>query len=141
MSPAVVYAIRLKPKQDLKRELLNFCHSHGLQAASLLTCVGSLENARLRLANASESKNFQGPFEIVSLTGTLGPDGAHLHISIADKNGGVLGGHLLDGSLIFTTAEVTLIEATKLIFGREIDPQTNYKEITIKERSSFDTKK
>lgn len=56
----------------------------------------------IRLANYSknnknETVSLDERFEIVSLTGTLSRHGAHLHISIADFQGNVVGGHLMDG--------------------------------------------
>src|SRR5262245_45695535 len=82
-----IYALRLKPGQDLRGELENFAKATGLQAAYIITCVGSLNRATLRLANQSESTAFDGKFEIVSLVGTLGPDGPHLHLSVSDSTG------------------------------------------------------
>ena len=37
---------------------------------------------------------------------TLSPDGAHLHGSVADANGEVMGGHVMPGCIVRTTAEV-----------------------------------
>jgi predicted DNA-binding protein with PD1-like motif len=123
------HCVRLMPGQDLKKELIAFCKAQGIQAATLICGVGSLKEAFLRLADAQQGTLYWGPFEIVSLIGTLNGDAAHLHISIADANGQVLGGHLLDGCLIQTTAEIVLLENSRLEFRRENDPATGYHEI------------
>jgi predicted DNA-binding protein with PD1-like motif len=128
------HCFRLKPGQDLKNELLAYCQAQGLQAATLISGVGSLKEARLRLADAKESVTYAGPFEIVSLIGTLSAEAAHLHIAISDKAGQVLGGHLLDGCTIHTTAEIVLLENTELQFLRVQDPTTGYKELSIQRR-------
>ncbi|WP_413288555.1 PPC domain-containing DNA-binding protein [Bdellovibrio sp. HCB337] len=128
------HAFRLKPGQDLKKELSQYCKTHQLQAATLLSGIGSLKVANLRMANANESKTLEGPFEIVSLIGTLSAHGIHLHISISDKDGKVLGGHLLDGCLIHTTAEIVLLESLDLKFDRQNDPETGYKELVVTKR-------
>lgn len=47
--------------------------------------------------NKNETVSLDERFEIVSLTGTLSRHGAHLHIAIADFQGNVVGGHLMDG--------------------------------------------
>jgi hypothetical protein len=125
------HAFRLSPNQDLKKELAKYCREHNLKAAVVISGVGSLKTAELRLADEKEKIRFQGPFEIVSLTGTLGLQGLHLHISIADRDGKVLGGHLLDGCVIHTTAELVLLEISCLDFRREFDPQTGFKELLI----------
>jgi hypothetical protein len=53
------------------------------QAGCLISAVGSLSLAQLRLAGATQATSIHGELEIVSLSGTLSPDGAHLHIAVA----------------------------------------------------------
>ena len=77
----------------------------------------------------NDIKRYKQRFEIVSLTGTFSrEDGCHLHISLADAKGDVIGGHLIDG-VIFTTCEVVLGTAEGVEFVREMDSETGYKEI------------
>lgn len=128
------YALRLQPGQDLRREIERFAEQHQLQAGFIATCVGSLDRTTLRLANQSEVTAFPGHMEIVSLVGTLSPDGVHLHLSVADKTGATLGGHLVEGCRIYTTAELVIGEAVNLQFHRVIDPQTTYHELTVEPR-------
>ena len=61
-----VYALRLKPGQDLRAELEKFTKTAGLRAGYIITCAGSLNYATLRLANLSEHTRFEGKLEIVS---------------------------------------------------------------------------
>lgn len=129
-----VYALRLHPGQDLKRELEAFAKTAHLQAGFIVTCVGSLRKVALRPANQQVPLLRDAKFEIVSLVGTLSPDGVHLHISLSDSTGATIGGHLLEGNEIFTTAEIVIGEAEHLQFHRETDPQTTYKELTIRKR-------
>jgi predicted DNA-binding protein with PD1-like motif len=129
--PMKTYAIRFRPGQDLKRELVAFAAAHGLQAGFILTCVGSVRQAALRLANKPNTTLYEGKMEIVSLTGTLSPDGPHLHISLSDGQGVTIGGHLQDGSLIYTTAELVIGELEDVSFSRPIDPETTYDELVV----------
>ena len=56
------------------------------------------------MANANVTKTYEGHFEIVSLVGTIDPDGQHhLHISISDAEGDVFGGHVFAEHIIYTT--------------------------------------
>jgi predicted DNA-binding protein with PD1-like motif len=98
------------------------------------TCVGSLSRVRLRLASGAEHRTWQGPFEIVALTGTLSPDGGHLHLAVADHQGRTVGGHLAEGCVVRTTAEVVLGADDRLVFAREHDPATGYDELVVRER-------
>ena len=46
----------------------------------------------------------KGHYEIVSLVGTIDPDGQHhLHISISDSEGATFGGHVYSDHIIYTT--------------------------------------
>jgi uncharacterized protein len=127
-------ALRLKPRQDLKAELDQFVNQHRLEAVCVITCVGSLTQATLRHANRATATVYQGHFEIVSLTGLMSLHGSHYHIAIADSAGGVIGGHLMPGCLIYTTAEIVIGHLPQLSFQRELDPETGFKELVIRSR-------
>lgn len=125
------FAFRLHPGQDLKKEILQFAKHNKISAGAVLTCVGSLERATVRMAGAKETKTFQGDFEIVSLVGTIEKDDGHLHISFSDEKGNVYGGHLKDGAIIRTTAEIVLAELDGVCFSREFDKETGYNELVV----------
>mgnify|MGYP001791101568 CR=1 FL=1 len=124
-------AIRLKPEEDLKQALLKYCIDRKIDAAYMLSCVGSLHQSSIRFANQPEATVFEQPLEIVSLEGTLSQHGVHLHIAVSDSEGQVIGGHLMDGSHIRTTAEIVLGIVSNAVFKREMDPLTGYRELTI----------
>lgn len=125
------YAFRLKPGADLKIEINSFLKQHKIKAAAIVTCVGSLTDANIRFANRAEGTAFHGHFEIVSLTGVLSTNGSHLHISISDEKGNTIGGHLLEGCKIYTTAEIVVAALTNLTFKRELDTTYGYKELMV----------
>jgi predicted DNA-binding protein with PD1-like motif len=125
------YALRLHPGQDVKNEITVFTKKQQIKAGIVLTCIGSLSSARLRLADENVTKKLEEKFEILSLQGTLSQDGCHLHISISDSEGSVIGGHLLDGCIIYTTAEIVIGEVDDLTFSREYDPQTGFDELKV----------
>jgi predicted DNA-binding protein with PD1-like motif len=127
------YALRLKPGDDLRQQLTAFVAAHHLEAGAVLTCVGSLTEVSLRLANQENATHYHGHFEIVSLVGTLSATGGgHLHLAVADSTGRTLGGHLLDGCRIYTTAEIVLGALPDLRFTRETDPTFGYRELVVK---------
>ena len=124
-------ALRLTPQQDLRQELDQFVQQHTIEAACVLTCVGSLTQATLRLAGQAEFTIYKDKFEIVSLMGIASHYGSHYHIALADGNGRTIGGHVLKGCLIYTTAEVVLGILPNLQFKREYDAATGYNELAI----------
>jgi hypothetical protein len=127
-----IIAIRLKPDEDLKESLKTFVKQNNIQAGFILTAVGSLKQATLRFASQDNYQVFDERFEIVSLVGTLSTHGIHLHISLSDKNGETLGGHLVEGCIIYTTAEIVIGTSEDFIFLRTVDETTGYKELEIK---------
>ena len=56
-SPLKVFAVRFKPNQDLLKELETFVRENNLQAAFIMTCVGSLTKATLRMAHNGQETN------------------------------------------------------------------------------------
>ncbi len=125
------HCFRLIPNQDLKRELINYVQKHQIKAAALVTCVGSLSSLNIRLASATTFMQRNELFEIIALSGTICADGAHLHVSVADINGTVVGGYLLDSNMIHTTAEIVLLELDQVNFFRKLDPETGYSELHV----------
>lgn len=130
-SPGRFHALRLSPGTDLRGALERYASRPPTCALAVVTCCGSLDGARLRPAAASEALLLEGPLEILSLTGTLATSGAHLHACVADAKGRVLGGHLLPGCVIRTTAEIVLVALTALRFVRQRDAATGWRELSI----------
>ena len=134
------FAVRLAPGADLRAELTRLTQAYSLRAGCILTCVGSLSEARLRMpGGAGEGEvflSFAEPMEIVSLTGTLGADGLHVHISLSRRDGACVGGHLVPGCIVHTTAELVIGELPDVEFRRRPDPATGYDELTVAPRPS-----
>lgn len=126
------YAFRLKPGQDLKASIDSFVQAHQLEAAWVQTGVGSLTEYHIRFANQPNGTKGAGHFEIVSLVGTLSVNGSHIHISIADSTGKTIGGHLLEGNKIYSTAEIVIGSSKDFQFKREEDGTTPWKELQVK---------
>lgn len=135
MSPVVAYSFRLCPDQDLKAEIFRIARENNLKAAVLVSGVGSLKKLTLRLANGQQISTFEGPHEIVSITGTVSAEAMHVHLSAADSSGRTVGGHLVDGNPIYTTCELVLIEQTRIEYHREKDPTYGYMELVVKPRA------
>ena len=126
-----VLPLRLQPGADLRRVMEAWIAEKEEQAGCVISAVGSLSVAQLRFAGATEATVIRGDLEILSLAGTLSPDGAHLHIAVADSKGAVIGGHLCSGSLVRTTAELVIGLLPEWRFWRELDPATGYAELRI----------
>jgi len=47
------HVFRLKPNQDLRTSIDDYARENNIKAGAILTCVGSLKHATIRMANAS----------------------------------------------------------------------------------------
>jgi predicted DNA-binding protein with PD1-like motif len=133
MAENTTYAFRLKPGQDLKQEIQKLVTEKQIKAGWISTCVGSLTHYNIRFANQPNGAMDSGHFEIVSLTGTVSINGSHLHISISDSTGKTIGGHLMEGCIIYTTAEIVISSSNDFIFKREKDGSTPWEELQVEE--------
>lgn len=125
------YAFRLKPGQDLKTGIQDLVTQKQIKAGWVSTCVGSLTNYQIRFANQPGGSTESGHFEIVSLTGTVSVNGSHLHISLSDSTGKTIGGHLMEGCKIYTTAEIVILSSKAFVFKREKDGTTPWEELQV----------
>ena len=120
--------LRLSPGSDLRASLEDAVSSRSCAAAFVVSGIGSLRDARLRLAGAREPETLRRDLEILTLAGTVASNGCHLHMSVADSEGRVTGGHVARGCIVRTTAEVLLLLLSEWSLTREADPATGFAE-------------
>ena len=128
------FTFRLKPGQDLFNGIEMVVAGKNIEAGCVLSVVGSLTHATLRLANREYFSEYDGHFEIVSMTGTISVYGSHLHISISDGDGQTIGGHLVPGCKIYTTAEMVLGIFEDVVYKREYAEDSGCEELVVKPR-------
>lgn len=125
-------ALRIPAGADLRAVLAELPARHGVGAAFVLQGIGSLSVAAIRYAGRPDCAELRGDLEILSLGGSLAPDGPHLHIAVSDADGRVSGGHVGAGCIVRTTAEVLVALLPDLRFSREDDPATGFKELVVR---------
>jgi predicted DNA-binding protein with PD1-like motif len=147
-----VVAARITPNKDLKKEIEHICETNNIKCAAILTLLGSLTECKLRRVYNTSVKRIaydtksgeqindveiydiieeKGPFEIVSAEGTISVNGMHVHLILSDSNGNLYAGHLLEGNIVFTTAEIFLIELPNVVSKRIFDSATGHNELTL----------
>lgn len=124
--------LRLHPGDDLRTALERHVARAGCRAAFVVAGIGSLSEARVRFAGIGDAETIAGDLEILTLSGTLGDGGAHLHVSLADGQGRVRGGHVAAGCRVRTTVEVLLARLPGWVFDRVPDPATGFAELAIR---------
>lgn len=123
----MMQALRLSPGDDLRGTL-----EAGGRTGFVVAGIGSLAHAQLRFAGEAGPTHIEGPLEILTLSGSLTPDGAHLHASFSDASGRVVGGHVCAGCEVRTTAELLLAPLPAGALAREFDPVTGFAELVIR---------
>ncbi len=109
-----VYAVRIDKGEEILASLKEFAVKENIAFArvSAIGAVGSFTagvfDTKTKQYRANE---FEGNFEIVSLSGTVdrmnGAYYAHLHMSAGNEKGEVFGGHL-NRAVVSATCEMTL---------------------------------
>ncbi|KQW42040.1 MULTISPECIES: PPC domain-containing DNA-binding protein [unclassified Roseateles] len=121
-------ALRLEPGDDV-RLALQLDGRTGFVVAG----IGSLAHAQLRFAGELAPTRIDGPLEILTLSGSLTRDGAHLHASVSDASGRVLGGHVCAGCEVRTTVELLISPLPAGSLGREFDAATGHAELRVRD--------
>lgn len=125
------HVFRLRRGSDLLKALQEYARTRRIAAGTVVSGVGCVTRARVRDASGVTVRELNEPLEMVSLMGTLSAARTHLHIALAREDLTVLGGHLMEGCIVNTTAEVVLLELDGVRFGAEWDGETGYDELAI----------
>lgn len=123
--------LRLTPGCDLRRELERSVGEGSATGGFVVSGIGSLTQASLRFAAVDAATLIVEPLELLTLAGSLTPDGAHLHALVATADGRVIGGHVGYGCIVRTTAEILVAMLPDWRLGRAHDPASGYAELTI----------
>ena len=114
----------------MRTTLRDWANANNIEAAAITSAVGSLTHAHIRYANRADGIMTTADLEVLFLSGTLSIHGMHLHLSVADRDGKMLGGHMLDGCIVRTTLELTvqLIDGLRML--RVNDEQSGNDELS-----------
>ena len=126
------FAIRLTCGKDLYAEIFNFCKENNIDAGIVASGVGCVSQAKIRDAGGVEIQTLKEPLEIVSLMGTVSKNRVHLHVSFSKKDLSVVGGHLVEGTIVNTTCELVILQLETYSFSKVFDESTGYNELCIK---------
>jgi predicted DNA-binding protein with PD1-like motif len=142
-----VVALHMDPGTDLLRGLQATIETQGLRSAVILSGVGSLQPCLLRNVRSvpdrfpitDANRVFvakDAVTELLSLTGNVAvrEDGrvvvhGHLVVSSGREDGLAYGGHLVEGTIVFSTVEIILAEITGVSLTRSADPITHAAEL------------
>jgi glutaredoxin-related protein len=99
--------LHLEAGSDVRQSLEALAHEQGAQGY-VLSVVGNLSAAVFQCPGKPAPTRLRGELEIITLSGTLSPEGVHLHLSFSDGDCRVWGGHLEPGTLVLRGADLLL---------------------------------
>jgi len=120
--------VRLDPGEEVMEQLKGLCKKERVTLAEV-KALGALKEFSVGLFNTEEqryySNDYSLPVEITSLWGTVttqeGETYLHLHLSAADKENRVYGGHL-NRAVVSATLEM-VVDVMDGVVERELSPQ------------------
>jgi len=98
-------ALHLEPGSDVRRSLEQLASTENA-SGFVLSVVGNLSQAAFQCPGKAQPTVLSGLLEIITLQGTVGPQGVHLHLSLSDSHCQVWGGHLEPGTLVHSGADL-----------------------------------
>ena len=91
--------LKLAPGSDLRNSLEELGRTQGIHGF-VLGVVGNLSRAAFQCPGQPEPTVLEGDLEVITLNGTIAPEGVHLQLSLSDGACQVWGGHLEPGTLV-----------------------------------------
>ena len=130
----------LKPGDDIRTAIESLVAEHQISAGVVLSCVGALSRVKLRMAGTERDiqdvRELKGHFEIVSINGNVGQGRTHLHMSVSDDEGKVVGGHVkTGGNIVEVTCEVVIVVEDSLKFSEQHDSAVGWDNLMIEENT------
>lgn len=137
-----IVVARIKRGNDLLMSLNKIVLDEGIKAGVILSAVGALSRASFRnvasfpneLPITDENRKYkviEKPCEILSLSGNIGEIEddlvvhAHISLSFVQKNEvKSIGGHLVEGCVVFPFAEIVIAEISGIRMKKTIDDDT-----------------
>jgi len=115
-------------------EIARVVQENHIKAGVILSAVGSLKESNIRVPVIDGVVKYINPtnLEIDNLHGTVSTNGIHLHISVSDVKGLVMGGHLKEGCVIRTTCELVIGILDDIEFNRDLDESTGFDELVVR---------
>lgn len=99
--------LHLDAGSDVRLSLEQLARDQGA-AGFVLSVVGNLSIAVFQCPGKAAPTRLRGELEIITLSGTLAPNGVHLHLSFSDGDCRVWGGHLEPGTLVLRGADLLI---------------------------------
>jgi hypothetical protein len=120
--------LRLDPDDDVLGSVTALAADADIRAGAVISGIGTLKAARLHWVTTTgyppveEFRDFEGPYEIASISGIIANHRPHLHICISDT-AQTYAGHLEPGCIVLYLAELVIVKFGNMALDRLPHPQ------------------
>ena len=124
-----VIVAKIEPSEDIFDAIKEIIEKHNIKSG-LLNIIGALKKFTIGYFHIDKKeyaiKTFDQDVELISCIGNISYKDnlpiIHLHASVSMNDYGIIGGHLIQPSIVSITAEVYIYEINQII-NRKNDPQ------------------
>ena len=131
--------VRFDPGERLLEGLRELIRTEGIRMGLVVSGIGTLSDCRLHQAIAGYPPNLmtrhqeylelKGSYEIASIQGIIADGEPHLHITLSEGHE-TIAGHLEEGCLVLTLAELAILRAQGEPVRREYRGPEKIKRLT-----------
>ncbi|UCE36381.1 MAG: DUF296 domain-containing protein [Thermoplasmata archaeon] len=127
--------IKLDDGEDLLSELDKVIEKHNIYSALILSGIGMLKDFNIGYYNGKNyiKENFVDPMELLSMHGSIAKEGEsriHIHVSLANNEHKVLGGHLFSAKVCVLN-EIVLLKLNEMVLLRKLNEKSGLAELAI----------
>jgi len=122
---------KVEPDEDLINSIIQMIKEHDIKSG-LINCIGALKKFTIGYFDINSKsyiqKTYEDYVELVSCMGNISFKDdqpiVHLHISLGTRDYNIIGGHLIQPTIVSITGEVYIFEIDKKLI-RASDPTLN----------------
>ncbi len=127
--------IKLDDDEDLFEALHEIIEKHGIDSALILSGIGMIRDFEIGYYNGNNyiTETFNDPMELLSMHGSIAKgkeNRIHIHVSLADDEHRVFGGHLMRARVCVLN-EIVLLRISELELTRKLNEKSGLMELEI----------
>ena len=128
------FIVKVERGEDVKGSIMDVVQKNNVKAGSILWAVGMIQDLEIGYFNGKEyeKEKYEGPLEVVSFHGSIAENDPrmHIHVSVADRSHGVVGGHLFEG-VANPLLEVHIQKFENITLKRKYSESSTLKELEV----------
>jgi len=131
--------VKLEDREDIFEALGVVILKHDIESAIILSGIGMLRDIEIGYYNGKDYiiERYVDPMELLSMHGSIAKtkeNKIHIHVSLANSEHKVFGGHLIRGKVCMLN-EIVLLKAEEIVISRKYNEKTGLMELEVTEKN------